>query len=429
MDPARPVRRAVGLLAIVPPVSSSVQAAIRAGWFHLDYGRLLLLLLLLALFIGGREVDVWLLVAAGLWGVGRLCVAAAFPLLRLQLRLTRPAVFAHEWVRAEGHISNPTWWPLPWVEVETRQPEALAGGLRRVEWLPGGAVRPLTVSWFAERRGVYRLGRLCLRGGDWFGLQRTEREVSPFRELVVYPAARMLQVAADLRRLPEGPRRDPISPFLDDVPAGVRPYRTGDAQRDIAWRATAHRGTLQVRELPPVRERTTCILVDLDHSAWFPPTKDARVEEAISLAASLLCDARLSTRPLALGTWAALRTYDGAGSAHDLPPRALWLAPRGGEPGRRALLRLLAAVHPGEAPSFSEMLRAFGPKVPWGAQSLWVLARDTPAIHALAASWQSRGHPVTLLCLERREGARAQRIGGHTLRVWEVRRDGDFIFR
>jgi len=407
--------------------AESVMGTIRTSWYHLTHRRMLWMLFLLALLLGGRTADPWLLLAAGVWLAGRLAAAAAFPRVRLRLRLTRPAVFAHEWVHAEGQIANPSWWPIPWVEIESRQPEAFSGGLRQVEWLPGGAVRPLTASWFAQRRGVYYLGRVVLRGGDWFGLHRADRETPPFREIVVYPAVHPVSAVPDARRLPEGPRRDPASPFPDDLPAGVRPYRTGDAQRDIAWRATARHGALLVREMPRVRERATCLLVDLDRAAWYRPTAGEGVEQAISLCASLLCDPRLADRALALGTWAGLRTHDEEGRPHDLPPRPVWLAPRAGEAGRRALLRLLAAAEPGEAPAFTDLLLTLGPRVPWGAQALWIVPRDTPAVRAQAAAWQSRGHPVTVLCVERREGPAAKRAGGGILRVWEVGGDGAFV--
>ena len=396
------------------------------GAFHLSHRRLLWVLLLLALFIGGRTADAWLLAAGGLWLLGRLTLGAAFPRLRVRLRLARPAVFAHEWVHAEGEIANPSRWPLPWVEIESRQPEAFAGGLRRVEWLPGGAVRRLRVSWYARRRGVYRLGRLVLRGGAWFGLQRMERETPPLREVVVYPAVYPVSAVPDARRLPEGPRRDASSPFPDDLSAGVRPYRSGDGQRNIAWRASARHGALLVRDIPRVRERTTCLLLDLDRGAWYRSGAGEGTESAISLCASLICDARLGERPLALGTWAGLRTHDESGRPRDVAACPVWLAPRRGEPGRRALLRLLAALRPGEAPPFTDLLTLLAPRMPWGAQAVWVVPRDTPAVRARALLSQARGHPVTILCAERREGLQTERGAGGLLRVWEVSRDAGF---
>ncbi len=396
------------------------------GAFHLTHRRMLWVLLLLAVFIGGRTADPWLLLAGGLWLAGRLAIVAAFPRVRLRLRLSRPAVFAHEWVQARAEIANPSWWPIPWVEIESLQPDAFAGGLRRVEWLPGGAVRTVAVSWHARTRGIYPLGRLVLRGGDWFGLQRLQRETPPFRDLVVYPAVRPVTLLPAAHRLPEGPHRDPVSPFPDDLPAGVRPYRHGDGQRDIAWRASARHGSLLVRDIPRVRERATCLLLDLDGTAWYRPTTGDGMELAISLCASLICDARLGGRPLAVGTWAGLRRHDESGQPHDAPARVVWLAPRSGDPGRRALLRLLAALQPGGAPVFADLLALLAPHLPWGAQAVWIVPRDTPALRALAAAWQCRGHPVTVLCAERREGAPAERAGAGLLRVWEVGRDAGF---
>lgn len=177
-----------------------------------------------------------------------------------------------------------------------------------------------------------------------------------------------------------------------------------------------------------MRERATCLFLDLNRAAWYLPG-DEGMEAAISLCASLLCDGRLAGRPLALGAWAGVRAHDAAGQPADLAPRPLWSSPRTGEEGRRALLRLLAAIRVGEAPSFAEVLQTIGPRLPWGAQALWIVPRDTPELRCRAAAWQTRGHPVVLLCVERREGASLQRAGGGVLRVWEVRRDGEFTLR
>lgn len=412
-------------------------SAMRLGSLHLDFPRLVLALAVLALAAGTWSVDLWLVVALGLWALGRLAVGRAFPRLRFHLRLAHTHIFAGEWVQVAATVANPSWWPIPWVEVQSRQPEDLAGGVRRVEWLPGGAVRTLSVQWYAQRRGVYRVGGLTLRGGDWFGLYRGEREVAPTLDLVVYPRTWRIRLAPEVRRLPQGPRRDRSSPFEDELPAGLRPYRPGDPRRRIAWRATARHGTLLVREMPPVREVATCLFVDLNAGEW--ADRGLGPEQAVALAASLVCDPRLANRPVGVGTWAATAVKGVRGRAEDEPARALWLPPAAGSggtvggAGRRALLRLLAAVEPAPGPDpgppFPDVLRLLGRRLPWGAQSIWLVPRDTPPLRALAAAWQARGHQVTLLCLERREGPAVARVGGTTLRAWEVEQRGGFEIR
>jgi uncharacterized protein (DUF58 family) len=394
------------------------------------YGRLILLLALLAVVVGGWSVDVWLVIALCLWLAGRLAVGRAFPRIRLRLTLPRTHAFAGERADLVATVSNPSWWPIPWIEVESRQNPDLAGGMRRIEWLPGGAVRTLHVQWHAHTRGVYRVGGFRLRGGDWFGLFRDDREVASSLDLVVYPRVRAVTTPPPVaNRLPEGPRRDRGSPFEDDLPAGLRPYRPGDQLRRVAWRASARHDALLVREMPPVREMATCLCLDLCPSSWSDPVEGP--ERAISLCASLACDRRLAGRPLGLAAWAGTAVKGEALRARDLPGRLLWLSPRAGDAARRRLLRLLAGLDldRAAAPPFPTLLRVVAPRLPWGAQCLLLLPEDAPDVRRLAAAWQARGHPVSLLCLERRVGPPAEAVGGGTLRTWEVALHADFSLR
>ena len=410
---------------------AQIHRAVRLGSLHLDFPRLMIALIVLAFVAGTWSVDLWLLLALGLWGLGRLSIGRAFPSLRFHCRLERTHVFAGEWARMEATVANPSWWPVPWAEIESWQPEDLAGGLRSVQWLPGGAVRRMRVEWYARRRGVYRVGDLALRGGDWFGLFRSERDVAPGLQLVVYPRVWPLHQAPTVRRLPEGPRRDRTSPFEDDLPSGLRPYRPGDPRRRIAWRASARHSALLIREMPPVRETATCLFLDLHPADWM----DAGLgrEQAVSLAASLVCDPRLDRRPVGVGAWAATAVKGVRGQGGREPERILWLPPSAGAAARRATMRLLAAIEPASrqaaCPTFPDVLRTLGRRLPWGAQCVWIVPRDTPELRALAALWQARGRPVTLLCLEGREGPAATRVGGTTLRAWEVVQRGGFEVR
>ena len=132
--------------------------------------------------------------------------------------------------------------------------------------------------------------------------------------MVVYPNVLPLTRTPDARRLPEGPRSDRTSPFADDQPAGLRPYQPGDALRRIAWRASAHHQHLLVHELPPVRERATCLLVDLTLDHCIDRTQGP--ERALSVAASLASDAGIAARPLALATWAGMGGHGVQGGGH-----------------------------------------------------------------------------------------------------------------
>ena len=208
----------------------------------------------------------------------------------------------------------------------------------------------------------------------------------------------------------------PGSPFEDELPLGLAPYRPGDPPKRIAWRASARHDALLVREFPPVREVATCLFLDLGLQRW--QDRGRGPELAVSLAASLALAPDLTGRPLALGTWAATLVRGAPEPEGD--PGRIWLPPASGPASTGRLLRVLAAVVPRAAPPFAALLESLGPRIPWGAQSVWIVPEDTPELRAVALMWQSRGHPVTLICVERRRGPFRQRLGGVTLQSWEV---------
>lgn len=403
----------------------NAQLAVGIQALRLSYPRLLMALAVLALVVGGWSVDVWLVMALGLWAAAALAVRRSFRRLRLHVRLEGGHAFAREWLHVRVTLANPGRWPLPWLEVATDQPAGLAGGSRHATWLPGGAVRTLEWRWYAQRRGLYRLGAARLRGGDWFGLQRAERLVHAALEVVVFPRVLAVPRNIDQALLPEGPRREPLSPFADDLPIGLRAYRAGDPLRRIAWRASAHCGEWLVGDLPPVRERARTILLDLRRADWGGRAGEYLVEDAISLAASLAWDRACADRPVGLGTWAATRVRDVHLQTKETDPALFWAAPHAGQRARAVLLRALALAEAADAPPFTQVLRALLPVVPWGSQCIWVVPTDRPELREAALLWQRRGRPVLMLCLDRRTGAPRAEAGGYTLRVGEVRVHAD----
>ncbi len=400
------------------------QLSLRGRW-RLDHRALIAILAGMAAALDPRAAGPWLLAALGLWCLGRAATGSVFGRLRVGTRLRRTHVFAGERVALGLELHNPCSWPLAWLVVEARAPDGLTGGLAEARGLPGRARLRLEARWLAARRGVYVLGGLDLRGGDWFGLSQDARRVAPTCTLVVYPRVWPLSLPSGTPRLPQGPRLDRASPFEDDLPTGLRPYRQGDPWRRIAWRASARHDGLWVREHPPVRERVLCVLLDLCPSAW--ADRDAGPERALSLAASLLMREGLNEQPVGLGVWAG--TAVRGASEPDAPARVLWLPPQAGWQGRRRVLSLLAGVTVQAGMEFDQLVDRLAPRLPWGAQVLWILPWDPPALRRRAALWQARGgRSVSLLCLERREGPPLERVAGGVLRTWEVSWRGGFEF-
>ncbi|MCL7714396.1 DUF58 domain-containing protein [Stenotrophomonas mori] len=120
------------------------------------------------------------------------------------------------------------------------------------------------------RRGWLELPRIRVSTLQPLGLVRAWSWVWPEAPLLVYPAPE-----ADAPPLPTGgggatrARPDPHGDELEQL----RPYRAGDARRHIAWRHSARRDTLLVRD----RQRPQGATVLLDWSALAPLPYEQRI--------------------------------------------------------------------------------------------------------------------------------------------------------
>jgi uncharacterized protein (DUF58 family) len=148
--------------------------------------------------------------------------------------------------------------------------------------IAGGATLQETVEVRFPRRGTYRENGFAFSTSFPFGFLEKSARVTLRRETVVYPPV------------------DP-QPGFDDLLAGIageiethyrglgkdfyriRPYEALESARHVDWKASAHLGTLQVREFARERERTVEMFLDRD----IAPRFDAWFEDAVSCCAFL----------------------------------------------------------------------------------------------------------------------------------------------
>ncbi len=180
------------------------------------------------------------------------------------------------------------WWPRLLLEVEHRA-EPFGSEGRVVSLLSYGQA-----SWGsakrAERRGLYHFGELEVTARDPLGLFTRTARVGERQSVLVYPATvdlPGLHVPAGLGWT-EGARRGrTFSP--SPQAASVREYVAGDAFSHIHWPATAHAGTLMVKEYerePSGPAEAVWVLVDLDARTQAGTEAESTVEYAITVAAS-----------------------------------------------------------------------------------------------------------------------------------------------
>lgn len=183
------------------------------------------------------------------------------------------------------------------------------------------------------RRGISLLGPLLLRTTDPFGLAQREQAFGDTRTITVVPQTVVLTSlptkvgaaggTAQTRSTRIGQGADNLIP---------RPYSAGDSRRRIHWRATAHRGSLMVRQEEEEASPDALVVLDRAADRWDRSgvDPDPTFESAVTLCASVAL--RLEQDGYSVDV------VDGSGS----PLGAL----RGHEEDREDLLIALATVGP-----------------------------------------------------------------------------------
>ncbi|MFJ4046512.1 DUF58 domain-containing protein [Microbacterium sp. NPDC089987] len=196
-----------------------------------------------------------------------------------------------------------------------------------------GETRLLHYELEGVRRGTATLGPLLLRTVDPFGLAQRVQSFGETRMVTVVPQVHALAPlptkvgaaggAAQTRSTRLGQGADNLIP---------RPYLSGDSRRRIHWRATAHRGSLMVRQEEEEASPDAVVVLDRAAARWARPGDgvDPAFEAAVSLCASAaLCFVQDGY---------SVDVFDSAGS--------LLGALRGHEDDRDGLMVALATVTP-----------------------------------------------------------------------------------
>lgn len=173
----------------------------------------------------------------------------------------------------------------------------------------GGADHDDVITIVPPRRGVHHSLTLEVASAAPFALQWWSRRIT-------VPLPDALHVAPRRGR-PEPLRTDPrvqepgavvVRPHGEEgTPRGARPYVPGDARRRVHWRATAHTGTLMVKEVEHPSGQALTVVVDL------PPDPD-EAETAAGRALATVVEL------LDAGAAVRLQTLEAAGVVSEYVP-------------------------------------------------------------------------------------------------------------
>lgn len=249
----------------------------------------------------------WLIAVAFVIGIVQDAIYRRYGLARTMhaRQFSEQAVYVGDTVDLVERIENHKWLPLPWLQVESMFPIGLHFASSQGTAMVTGQSFSYHQSLFSlppytkitrrhhitcTLRGIYGLQQTTLTCGNLFGMSAKFQKFVPSSELIVYPAI------LSLDDIPF-----PSHSWLGDITvrrfilpdpftqAGTRAYESGDALRQINWKATARTAQLQVQKQDFTADLKLHVYLNFEVSEemWEAVTDHDAVELGISYAATL----------------------------------------------------------------------------------------------------------------------------------------------
>lgn len=348
--------------------------------------------ILLLIFLLGALFDLpWLVyfsaAVSGLLGLAWFWRGHALDNVHYMRRWRFRRGFPGERITLRIEVENRKYLPVSWLratdpiplEVGTSDPGLLAPS--HMEKL-GYLVNLYGLRWHQKvtrsyelllrQRGIYPIGPAQLESGDLFGMFEQRKELKPQDLVVVFPELLPLEDMRLRSDDPFGDRRTRRRLFEDpNLTIGVRPYQPEDDLRRVHWPATAHTGSLQVRQYQPVSSRVLmlCLNIPGQGAYWIDYFNDL-LERLASLSASLCYHAVQDGYSVGLLSNGCLAHAD---QPFHIPP--------GRTPNQLSmLLSALAGITPFSVAPFETFLQSNVSKIPLGATLLLITPQVNPAL-------------------------------------------------
>ncbi len=247
------------------------------------------------------------------------------------------------------------------------------------------------MAFIIHKRGFYRLGPVRYRSGDLFTLYMIER-LHDYRErLIVYPQLWPLEELELPAKELFGELKTRRSLFTDPIKTqGIRDYQPQDRFRDVHWKATARRGTLQSKVYDPSTGMTVVLFLNVATFAQFwLGIQPELLERAVSVTASL-------ANYCAQQGWSLGLYANGSVPDSDQPIRV--------RPGRSPaqllhVMEALAAVIEIPTGAIERLIQRESPRLPWAATFVLVTPLVTEDMVLGLMNLARAGGRLTLISL------------------------------
>ena len=327
--------------------------------------------------------------------------------------------FPGERVPVTLRVRNAGLWPLPWLRVHESLPIALKAPnfFRCVLSLFPHEERVLSYELDCRRRGYYGLGPVFLGAGDLFGLRAQERRLENDDTLLVYPRIVPLQHLGLPAQTPFGDIPSKQRIFEDPTRLmGIRDYQSGDSQRHIHWKATASRGSLQIKRFEPAISIESGIFLNLNRDEYTASRALTASELAIVTAASIAH--YLVEHRQAVGL-----NCNGADPFTE-EPGAIVLPTGKGRSHLMVILDVLARVQMSTERPFGDLVGQARLHLNWGGTAIIVTPDADDALYDRIVLMTRSGYHVVLIVTDPRLPfvqikSRASQVGVRAYLVWQ----------
>jgi uncharacterized protein (DUF58 family) len=288
--------------------------------------------------------------------------------------------------------------PIPWLEVDFTVPRGLYGTPEPGIGVLSGDGRALhllltllplrtverTIRVRCRQRGRFEVDAVSLLVADPLRLYPRRRIQATGARLLVFPRIVPLEQIGLRAGLAIGDLRGPLIVLPDPSrPTGVRDYRPGDSPRQIHWKASARRGSIQVKVLERTVRRDLALYLDVGgfDRSWLV-YREALFERAVTAAASLAS--------AAIERGGSVGLACGGADPIVLPGNS-------GLDQLRLILEALAVIGPTEGRPIESMLAATLWRQPAGTTIVVLTPTPGELLLAELEPLRQRGNPVAIV--------------------------------
>lgn len=202
----------------------------------------------------------------------------------------RLQIWQGEEIGVTVRVTNRRGWPIPWIFIEDYHPADFPqkGPNKRLAILMPGRSITLKYRITCPRRGYHRIGPVLYESGDLFGLHKRFRTAETRDYVSVLPTVAYIETFNVAARRPQGPVRLTNRIYADPTRINnIREYVPGDPLNTIHWKATARTGQLHVKTFEPTSITGGTLLLDMHEESYLVEKREARMELAVTTAASI----------------------------------------------------------------------------------------------------------------------------------------------